>query len=377
MRYYLIAGEASGDLHGSNLMKALKKKDPDAVFRCFGGDLMQQAGGQLVKHYREMAFMGILNVLLNLKTIRKNLELCKKDLIAFRPDVLILIDYPGFNLKIAEFAHKNNLKIFYYISPKVWAWKENRVKKIKAFTDEMFTILPFEKAFYRKHGMDVHYVGNPTVDSIAAFREKSLSEKDFREQNNLDERPVVALLAGSRVQEIKKTLPLMKKTALRFPEFQFVIAGVSSIDNVLYDNLLGNSELKIIFDQTFSLLDNAHAALVASGTAALETALFYVPQTVIYKIEGGLLLDIIIRNFVLKTIGVALPNIVMNEEIIKEWIQKKMTLKNVNAELKKLLYNENYRQKIITDYKRLEAKMGEPGCANRAAEKMVTLLKTS
>ncbi len=377
MRYYLIAGEASGDLHGSNLMKALKKKDPDAVFRCFGGDLMQQAGGQLVKHYREMAFMGILNVLLNLKTIRRNLELCKKDLIAFRPDVLILIDYPGFNLRIAEFAQKNSLKIYYYISPKVWAWKENRVKKIKAFTDEMFTILPFEKEFYRKHGMEVHYVGNPTVDSIAAFREKSLSEKDFRKQNNLDERPVVALLAGSRVQEIKKTLPLMKKTALHFPDFQFVIAGVSSIDNVLYDNLLRNSELKIIFDQTFNLLDNAHAALVASGTAALETALFYVPQTVIYKIEGGLLLDIIIRNFVLKTIGVALPNIVMNEEIIKEWIQKKMTLKNVNAELKKLLYNENYRQKIINDYKRLEAKMGEPGCANRAAEKMVTLLKTS
>lgn len=376
MRYYLIAGEASGDLHGSNLMRELKKTDPDAVFRCFGGDLMQKAGGELVEHYREMAFMGILNVLLNLKTIRRNLELCKKDLMSFRPDVLILIDYPGFNLRIAEFAKKHNIKVFYYISPKVWAWKENRVKKIKAFVDEMFTILPFEKKFYQRHGVEVHYVGNPTVDSIAAFREKAPSKEKFTRQNNLDNRPVVALLAGSRVQEIKKTLPLMKKVSLNFPEFQFVIAGVASIDKALYNNFLKDSEIKIIFDQTFQLLSNAHTALVASGTAALETALFYVPQTVIYKIEGGLLLDIIMRNFVLKTIGVALPNIVMNEEIIKEFIQKKMTHKNVNNEMKKLLYDENHRQIIITDYKRLEAKMGEPGCAERAAEKMVSLLKT-
>jgi lipid-A-disaccharide synthase len=375
MKYYLIAGEASGDLHGSNLMSEIKKEDPEAEFRYFGGDLMQKSGGHLVKHYREMAFMGIVNVLLNLRTINRNLTLCKKDLLHFQPDVLILIDYPGFNLRIAEFAKKQHVKVFYYISPKVWAWKEYRVKKIRAFVDEMFTILPFETEFYKKHKMDVHYVGNPLLDSVAAFSKKALPENEFLENSNLDERPIVALLAGSRVQEIKKTLPLMVKVAELYPEFQFVVAGVNSIDIHLYLRYLNKSVVKIIYNQTYDLLSNAHTALVASGTAALETALFNVPQTVIYKVEGGWVVDFIMRNFVFDMAGVSLPNIIMNREIVREHIQVKMTLKNVKNEMDKLLYNKQYRNKILEDYSRLKKLMGEPGCSKRAAKKMVELLK--
>jgi lipid-A-disaccharide synthase len=377
VKYYILAGEASGDLHGSNLMKGLKQEDRGAEFRFFGGDLMQAVGGTLVKHYREMAFMGFLNVVLNLKTIGENLVFCKKDLLRFQPDVLILIDYPGFNLRIAEFAKKNNIRVFYYISPKIWAWKEYRIKKIRAFVDEMFTIFPFETEFYRKHGMDVHYVGNPLLDSIAGFRETALSKNEFTEINRLDDRPVVALLAGSRVQEIKSTLPLMVKISEGFSGFQFVVAGVNSIGADLYRQYLKGSHIKVVFNQTYGLLNHAHTALVASGTAALETALFNVPQTVIYKVEGGWLVDFVMRNFVIKTIGVSLPNIIMNEEIIVELIQKKMTLKNVKAEMKKLLFDNGYREKIFADYKRLKEFMGETGGSDRAAKKMVSLLKSA
>lgn len=375
MKYYLIAGEASGDLHGSNLMKELKLTDPGAEFRFFGGDLMAAVGGELVKHYREMAFMGFVNVLLNLKTIGRNLELCRKDILRFQPDVIILIDYPGFNLRIAEFAKKNNIRVFYYISPKIWAWKEYRVRKIKAFVDEMFTIFPFETGFYAKHGFEVNYVGNPLMDSLAEFRTKALPKDEFFKKNNFDNRPVVALLAGSRVQEIKGTLPLMVKIAAAFPQFQFVVAGVNSIDAGLYHTWLAESEIKLIFNQTYDLLNNAHTALVASGTAALETALFNVPQTVIYKVEGGWLTDFVMRNFVIKTIGVSLPNIIMNEEIIVELVQKKMTFSNVKAEMGKLLSDENYRQKIQSDYQRLREWMGGPGCSKKAAQKMVEKLR--
>ena len=375
MRYYLIAGEASGDLHGSNLMKELKQADKEAEFRFFGGDLMQNVGGELVKHYREMAFMGIVNVVLNLRTIGKNLELCKKDILEFKPDVLILIDYPGFNLRIAEFAKQHKLKVFYYISPKLWAWKEYRVKKIREFVDEMFTIFPFETAFYKKHSIDVHYVGNPLMDSLMDFREKALSEAEFRSKNNLGEKPLVALLAGSRVQEIKRTLPLMAKIADEFPDFKFVVAGVKSVKSDLYTNLLKGSGVDIIYDQTYDLLNHAHTALVASGTAALETALFRVPQTVIYKVEGGWLTDFVFRNLIFKMAGVSLPNIIMDREIVKEYIQKKMTFSNVKREMQQLLYDEKYQSVILSDYERLAEMMGEPGCSKRAAEKMVSLLR--
>jgi lipid-A-disaccharide synthase len=375
MKYYLIAGEASGDLHGSNLMKELKLADTNAEFRFFGGDLMQAVGGDLVKHYRDTAFMGFVNVVLNLKIINRNLNLCKTDLLEFNPDVLILIDYPGFNLRIAEFAKQNNIKVIYYISPKVWAWKAHRVKKIKEVVDEMFTIFPFETEFFKKYDYDVHYVGNPLLDSIAEFSKKALSKTEFIEKNKLDNRQIVALLAGSRVQEIKNTLPIMVEISKLFPAFQFVVAGVNSIDIELYKKYLEGSSVQLIFDQTYDLLNNSHTALVASGTAALETALFNVPQTVIYKMEGGWPVDIVMRNFVLKTVGVALPNIIMNRIIVSEYIQMKMTLKNVRAEMEKLLFNEAYRQKIFEDYKRLQELMGEPGSSKRAARLMVEILK--
>jgi lipid-A-disaccharide synthase len=375
MKYYLVAGEASGDLHGSNLMKEIKLADPVAEFRCFGGDLMKAVGGDLVKHYREMAFMGIVDVVLNMKTINRNMKFCKTDLLQFNPDVLILIDYPGFNLRIAEFAKQNNIKVFYYISPKIWAWKEYRVNKIKRVVDRMFTIFPFETEFYRKHNFEVDYVGNPTLDSIAEFRSKALSRKEFYKKNELDNRPVVALLAGSRVHEIKYLLPLMLEMAEQFKDFQFIIAGVNTISIEVYNKIIQNKPVKLIFGQTYDILNNAHTALVASGTATLETALFDVPQTVIYKMEGGWLVDVIFRNFVLKPIAASLPSIIVNKVIIKEFIQMKMTFKNVKTEMEKLLFDENYRKQILTDYQRLKEILGETGSSKRAAQKMVELLK--
>ena len=377
MRYYIIAGEASGDLHGSNLMKEIKVADKKADFRFFGGDLMQAVGGKLVKHYREMAFMGFLNVILNIRTIKRNLELCQKDILEYRPDVLILIDYPGFNLRIAKFAKQHQLKVFYYISPKLWAWKEYRVKKVRAFVDEMFTIFPFETEFYKKHGIDVHYVGNPLMDSLSEFREKEQKETEFRAKNKLGDKKIVALLAGSRVQEIKRTLPLMMKIAGLFPDFRFVIAGVKSIDPDLYNKYVKGNNIPVIYDQTYDLLNNAHAGLVASGTAVLETALLRVPQTVVYRVEGGWPVDFIFRHFIFKSAGMAgvsLPNIIMNREIVREYIQVKMTLGNVQSEMQKLLYDEDYRTKILNDYDLLAERMGEPGCSKRAARKMTKLL---
>ena len=374
MRYYIIAGEASGDLHGSNLMKELKVADKEADFRFFGGDKMQAVGGELVKHYREMAFMGFVNVILNIRTIKRNMEFCKKDLLSYKPDVLILIDYPGFNLRIAEFAKQHNIKVYYYISPKLWAWKEYRVKKVRAFVDEMFTIFPFETAFYKKHGIDVNYVGNPLFDSITEFEKTAKSAAEFKAKNNLDERPIIALLAGSRVQEIKGTLPVMKKAVEGRNDYQVLLAGVSSVDKDLYTGILRGSKIKVLYDSTYDLLNNAHTALVASGTAALETALFQVPQTVLYKIEGGILLHYIMVA-VLKIDWVSLPNIILGKMAVKELLQKDMTVKKVTEELDLLLGDENYRNRILSDYREMQQLMGEPGCSKRAAEKMVSLLQ--
>lgn len=375
MKYYLIAGEASGDLHGSNLMRELKQADLDAQFRYFGGDLMQKEGGTLVKHYREMAFMGIVNVVLNLKTIGRNMKICQKDMLEFQPDVVILIDYPGFNLRMAEFAKQHNIRVFYYISPKVWAWKEYRIKRIKAFVDELFTILPFETGYFKKHNIDVNYVGNPLMDSITTFREKALSKEEFIDKNNLDDRPIVALLSGSRKQEIKNTLPIMKKAAACYPEFQFVVAGVSTVDQKIYDKILESFPVPVIYNQTYDLLNNAYAALVASGTATLETALFNVPQTVLYRVEGGRVVQFIMKNFFLKVKWASLPNLILNKEALKEFIQIDLTFKNVRDELHRLLYEQDYRDKITADYKRLKEIVGEPGTSKRAAEKMAERLK--
>lgn len=374
MKYYIIAGEASGDLHGSNLMKELKVADSEATFRYFGGDLMQAVGGDLVKHYREMAFMGILDVVMNFKTIKRNMEFCKKDMLEFQPDVLILIDYPGFNLRIAEFAKQNNIKVHYYISPKLWAWKEYRVKKVKAFVDEMFTIFPFETAFYKKHDFKVNYVGNPLMDSLHSFNQTAQKKEDFFAKNKLDDRPIVALLCGSRIKEIKRILPIMVAASKDLSDFQFVIAGVGSMDKKVYTDIIGENKISIVIDHTYDLLNNAFTALVASGTAALETALFNVPQTVLYKVEGGLLMDVIMRDVVLKTNWVSLPNIILGKEAVLELIQKRMTLKKVSAELNKLLYDYEYRSKIADDYAQLKQLMGEPGCSKRTAEKIIQTL---
>jgi lipid-A-disaccharide synthase len=357
-------------------MRELKRTDQEAQFRYFGGDLMQNEGGTLVKHYREMAFMGIVNVVLNLKTIGRNMTFCQKDLLEFQPDVVILIDYPGFNLRMAEFAKRHNIRVFYYISPKVWAWKEYRIKRIKAFVDELFTILPFETEYFKKHGMDVNYVGNPITDSIASFREKALSKKEFWDKNNLDNRPVVALLSGSRKQEIKNTLPVMKKAAACYPEFQFVVAGVSTVDKKTYAKILQGFPIPVIYNQTYDLLNHAHTALVASGTATLETALFGVPQTVLYRVEGGRVVQFIMKNFFLKVKWASLPNLILNKEALKEFIQVDLTFKNVRDELHRLLYDQEYRNKISADYNRLKELIGEPGTSKRAAKKMAELLKT-
>lgn len=374
MKYYLIAGEASGDLHGSNLMKELLATDAGLEFRYFGGDLMHKVGGNLVKHYREMAFMGFLDVFLNIKIIKRNMEFCKKDLLEFQPDVLILIDYPGFNLRIAEFAKQNNIKVYYYISPKLWAWKEYRVKKIKAFVDEMFTIFPFETEFYRKHGFKVNYVGNPLMDSIQEYKNTAQKKETFFVKNKLDNRPVIALLSGSRIKEIKRILPVMVKASEGLPEFQFVIAGVRSLEKNAYDKIIGDRDIPIIFDQTYDLLNQAYVAVVASGTAVLETALFNVPQTVLYKVEGGWFMDVLMRNFVLKTKWISLPNIILGKSAVRELIQKEMTVKKVRGELNKLLSDSGYRSGIVQDYNRLKDLMGGAGCSKRAAEKMVELL---
>jgi lipid-A-disaccharide synthase len=374
MKYYLIAGEASGDLHGSNLMRELKLANPEAQFRYFGGDLMQNEGGTLVKHYREMAFMGIVNVVLNLKTIGRNMKICQKDLLEFQPDVVILIDYPGFNLRFAGFAKRHGFRVFYYISPKVWAWKEYRIKRIKAFVDELFTILPFETDYFKKHDIKVNYVGNPLMDSVAAFRKNALSKEEFTDQNNLDDRPIVALLSGSRKQEIKNTLPIMRKAAACYPEFQFVVAGVSTVEKKTYEKILGGFPIPVVYNQTYDLLNNAHSALVASGTATLETALFGVPQTVLYRVEGGRVVQFIMKNFFLKVKWASLPNLILNKEALKEFIQVDLTFKNVRDELHRLLYEQDYRDKITADYNRLMEILGEPGTSKRAAKKMVETL---
>ncbi len=376
MKYYIIAGEASGDLHGSNLMRALKQHDPKAEFQYFGGDLMQAVGGKLVKHYREMAFMGIINVLLNLRTIGRNMKFCRRDIREFKPDVLILIDYPGFNLRMAKFAKQIGIPVYYYISPKVWAWKEHRVKKIKTSVDEMFTILPFETAFYEKHHFPVNYVGNPLMDSVASFRKNALSKEEFLKKNDLNEKPIVALLSGSRKHEIKQTLPVMKKAAADFPGFQFVVAGVASVDAEVYEKILSDFPAPVLYNQTYELLDNAHTALVASGTATLEAALLGVPQAVLYRFAGGWIFQFIMKTFFLKVKWASLPNLILNKEAIKEYIQVNMTLNNVRSELERLLFEQEYRNKIMSDYSRLREMIGKPGSSERAAKQMIERLKS-
>ncbi len=366
MKYYIISGEASGDLHGSNLMKALIKKDKNAEIRFWGGDLMQQVGGTMVKHYRDLAFMGFAEVLMNITTIFKNISFCKKDILNFKPAVLILIDYPGFNMRIAEFAKKEGIKVHYYISPQIWAWKEKRIRKIKRDVDEMSVILPFEKDFYeKKHQFPVHFVGHPLIDAIA--NRKQVDDSVFKATHNLSNKPIIALLPGSRKQEIKKLLSIMLKMADKFTAYQFVIAGAPGQDYEFYTQFINKENVKFISNKTYDLLSISYAAIVTSGTATLETALFKVPEIVCYK-TSWLSYQIGKRLVDLKFIS--LVNLIMDKQVVKELIQNDFNEINLEAELHKIL-DDYHRAVMFLDYYDLEQKLGGKGASNKVAELIV------
>ena len=377
MKYYLIVGEASGDLHASNLMRALKERDSEADFRFFGGDLMSAVGGTRVKHYKELAYMGFIPVLLHLRTIFANMDKCKQDIVAWNPDVVILVDYPGFNLKIAEFVKKHtDIPVYYYISPKIWAWKEYRIKNIKRDVDELFSILPFEVDFFKGHQYPIHYVGNPCVDAVDAFQKENVeSFAEFMKDDSLNDKPIVALLAGSRKQEIKDNLPKMLEAARPFVgECQLVLAGAPGIDPAYYQQYVREDvPLKIVFGQTYRLLQQAKAALVTSGTATLETALFRVPQVVCYYISMGKLVSFL-RRKVLKVKYISLVNLVANKEVVRELVADTMKVDNVRAELDALLHDENYRNAMFQEYDRMIKILGPAGASHQAASKMIELL---
>lgn len=374
MKYYLIAGEASGDLHASNLMKAILQEDPKAEFRFFGGDLMAKAGGTCVKHYRDMAYMGFIPVLLHLRTIFRNLSCCKQDILTWKPDVLILIDYPGFNLKVAKFIKQHSsIPVYYYISPKIWAWKEYRIKNIRRDIDKLLSILPFEVDFFKKHHYPVNYVGNPCVDAVLTFRENYQESLDeFQLRNKLDNRPIIALLAGSRKQEIKDNLSRMTEASKDFPQYQFVIAGAPGIDPEFYQQFIGK-DTKILFGQTYPLLTHATAALVTSGTATLETALFKVPQVVCYYTAAGKLVSFL-RRHILKVQYISLVNLISGNEAVTELVADGMTVTNLKAELKQILPDGNKRSKMLSDYEQLIQTLGTAGASQRAAEIIISSL---
>ena len=370
MKYYIIAGEASGDLHASNLMKALRKEDKQAQFRFWGGDLMAAVGGEPVKHYRDLAFMGFLEVVMNLRTITKNLAFCKKDILNYQPDVIIYIDYPGFNLRIAEWAKKKGFKNHFYISPQIWAWKEGRIKAIKRDIDEMYVILPFEKDFYeKKHDFKVHFVGHPLIDAISD--RKQVFPDTFRKKHGLDEREIIALLPGSRKQEIQKMLEVMLSIIDDFPQYQFVIAGAPSQDESFYAPYLHNKQVHLVMNKTYDILSLATAALVTSGTATLETALFKVPEVVCYK--GGRISYEIAKR-VIKLDYISLVNLIMNKEVVKELIQNDFNTKRVKSELNRIL--EGYeRARLFIDYWDLEKKLGGRGASKKTAQLIVKSVK--
>ncbi|MEQ8323502.1 MAG: lipid-A-disaccharide synthase [Vicingaceae bacterium] len=370
MKYYVIAGEASGDLHGANLIRSLSTRDPNADFRCWGGDMMQEAGGKIIRHYRDLAFMGFLEVVSNLNTIRKNFNFCQKDITEFKADVLILIDYPGFNLRMAEFAHKRGLKVFYYISPQVWAWNRSRVHKIKRFVDRMFVILPFEESFYQEYNYHVDFVGHPLLDAISNGLQ-DVERSTFLERNHLENREIVAILPGSRKQEIKRMLPTMLAAAFYFPEAQFVIAGAPSIPIEFYRELMGDSKVPVVSGRTYALLRNSKAAIVTSGTATLETALFKVPEVVCYS--GNYLSYLLARQLV-KVKYISLVNLIMDEPIVKELIQTDFNKKNVKRELEMILKEGEYRQNMLANMSRLVDKLGGPGASDKTASLMLKYL---
>lgn len=378
MKYYLIVGEASGDLHASRLMRSLKKYDELAEFRFFGGDLMAAEGGTRVKHYKELAYMGLVPVLLHLGTIFSNMKRCKEDIVAWKPDVVILVDYPGFNLNIAKFLKKNTLiPVYYYISPKIWAWKEWRIKSIKRDVSEMFSILPFEVPFYeQKHKYPVHYVGNPTAQEVAEFRAGyHQTHEEFCRENNLDSRkPIVALLAGSRLQEIKDNLPAMIEVAERFEDYQMVLAGAPSIEDEYYDKFLEGTPVRVVKNKTYQLLSHTTAALVTSGTATLETALFNVPQVVCYETPLPKLIRFAF-NHVLKVDYISLVNLVANKEVVPEMFADKFTIDGIANELYKIMPGQPARERMLAEYQEVLRELGSKVAPDEAASIMVDLLR--
>ncbi len=362
MKYYIISGEASGDLHASNLVKELKKTDLNASFRGWGGDLMAAQGVTIVKHYSELAFMGFKEVIMNLGTIMKNIRFCKTDIESWQPDVLVFVDYPGFNMRIAEWARKAGYKTVYYISPQIWAWKAGRAVKLKRDIDKMIVILPFEKEFYKQYGFDVDYVGHPLLDVVADF----IPDSNFLKINHLEGKKIIALLPGSRKQEIAKKLPIMLSIRDKYPDYTFVIAGAPAIEKAYYESLTGtNNDTYIVYNQTYNLLSNSEAALVTSGTATLETALLEVPEVVCYL---GSKMSYEIGKRLVKVNFISLVNLIMDKMIVKELIQYDLTAAALSEELDKLIHDQSYRDTMIANYKILKEKLGGSGASKRAAE---------
>ncbi|MDE5707418.1 MAG: lipid-A-disaccharide synthase [Alistipes sp.] len=376
MNYYLIAGEPSGDLHGANLIEGLKKSDPEARFRFWGGDKMAAAGGaeNLAKHYRETSFFGIVEVLKNFRTIRRQMEECRRDVAAFAPDVLILIDYPGFNMKMARWAKERGIRVYYYIAPKVWAWREWRVKSIRRYVDELFIIFPFERDYFPRHGIRPVFEGNPLVDAIEARRASLSSPEEFRRIHSLDERPIVALLAGSRKGEIRANLPLMADLARRFPDRQFVVTGVGWLDRSLYEEQIGDSGIRYVCDRTYETLAAAEAAVVTSGTATLETALLGVPEVVVYR---TLWFQVKLQPYVLKVPYVSLVNLNLGRESVAEIIQSDRDSTRAEQELRAILTGGAKRGRMLRDFAELRAVIGGPGASDRFARRMTELLRGS
>lgn len=371
MKYYIIAGEASGDLHASNLIRALKKQDAEADIRAWGGDLMAEQGAEIVKHYRDLAFMGLIEVLVNLRAIFKNISYCKRDILNWQPDVLILVDYPGFNLRMAKFAHQKGIKVIYYISPKVWAWKKSRVYAIKKHVDKMLTILPFETDFYAQFDYPVQYVGHPLLDALPT----ELSAKDhFREENNLSDKPIIAILPGSRKQEIIKMLEVMLEMVDDFPDYQFVIAGAPAIEDNLYQTIIKEKKVVLVRDKTYPLLLASTAALVTSGTATLETALLGVPEVVCYKVNS--ITYQIGKRFV-DVPYMSLVNLIMDKEVVKELLQHEFTTANLKAELTAILYDTVRREAISNDYQEMKTILGKGGASVKAAEEIIHFINLS
>ncbi len=376
MKYYLIAGEASGDIHASHLIAAIKQEDAQAQFRCFGGDMMKAQGAELVQHYRDLAYMGFLPVIRHLRTILRGMKRCREDILEWQPNVLILVDYPGFNLQIARFIKQHSsIPVFYYIAPKIWAWKEHRIHDIKRDIDRLFSILPFEKDFYeRKHHYPIYYVGNPTVDEVDAYlREHPLDADAFRQDNNLDERPIIALLAGSRKQEVRDNLRRMVEAAEPYSkDFQLVLAAAPGLEDEFYEECAKGLEISIVRDQTYRLLQHSTAALVTSGTATLETALLRVPQVVCYYMKAGRLASFARRLF-LKIPFISLVNLIAGEEVVPELVAEQMTPKNVRQHLASILPGSPAREAQLQGYERMAAILGEPGAPVRAAKQIVCL----